>query len=298
MKRESVVHVPTWQDYPCSDGEPMADNAWQFDWISMLKWELEYLFRHNPDVLVAGDMFWYPLAEDKGEKLAPDVFVAFGRPKFRRDSYMQWMEGGQPPQVVIEVLSPSNKPDEMKKKREFYEKYGVEEYYIFDTYVSNHSVEGWIRQQGKLVPIENIEGWVSPRLNIRIEIEDEEVWVFHPNGDRFLGPGEKSIRLEAAEQLLSEREEDLENERHARQEQFSLWQEERQKRREESKRADRERALREQETQRADQERALREQERGLREQITQRAEQAEARNVQLAEKLRALGIDPDAPPT
>ena len=33
------------------------------------------------------------------------------------------------PQVVFEVLSPGNTPAEMKRKRLFYERYGVKEYY-------------------------------------------------------------------------------------------------------------------------------------------------------------------------
>jgi len=33
--------------------------------------------------------------------------------------------------VVFEVLSPGNTLTEMLEKREFYERYGVEEYYIY-----------------------------------------------------------------------------------------------------------------------------------------------------------------------
>ena len=42
---------------------------------------------------------------------------------------MQWREEGLAPQVVFEVRSPGNPPAEMKRKRLFYERYGVEEYY-------------------------------------------------------------------------------------------------------------------------------------------------------------------------
>ncbi|NJO40152.1 MAG: Uma2 family endonuclease [Cyanobacteria bacterium RU_5_0] len=51
----------------------------------------------------------------------------------------------------------------------------------------------------------------------------------------------------------------------------------------------------EQERQRAEQERQRAEQERQRAEQERQRAEQAERRSAQLAERLRAMGIDPDA---
>jgi Uma2 family endonuclease len=55
--------------------------------------------------------------------------VAIGRPKGRRDSYLQWNEGNIPPQVIFEVLSPGNRAAEMENKFAFYQKYGVEEYY-------------------------------------------------------------------------------------------------------------------------------------------------------------------------
>ncbi|MDM8522715.1 Uma2 family endonuclease [Desulfococcaceae bacterium HSG8] len=33
---------------------------------------------------------------------------------------------------MFEILSPGNRPGEMKKKLEFYEQHGAEEYYIYD----------------------------------------------------------------------------------------------------------------------------------------------------------------------
>jgi Uma2 family endonuclease len=58
--------------------------------------------------------------------------VAIGRPKGHRGCYKQWEEGGIAPQVVFEVLSPSNSVKEMNDKRAFYDTYGVEEYYVYD----------------------------------------------------------------------------------------------------------------------------------------------------------------------
>ena len=42
----------------------MADNTLQFKWIVLIKEGLETLFRHDPNVFVAGDLLWYP---DEGE---------------------------------------------------------------------------------------------------------------------------------------------------------------------------------------------------------------------------------------
>src|SRR5215470_17845154 len=112
-------------DYPESDGQPMADNTKQFQWIVTIKENLDALL---PNAFVAGDLFWYPLEGNNRIRQAPDVLVAFGRPKGHRGSYRQWEEDNIAPQVVFEVLSPGNLPSEMAEKLIFYEKHGVEEY--------------------------------------------------------------------------------------------------------------------------------------------------------------------------
>src|SRR5262249_37507082 len=48
-------------EYPDSDGEPMAENTLQFKWIVTIKEGLDGVFRHDPNVFVAGDLFWYPV---------------------------------------------------------------------------------------------------------------------------------------------------------------------------------------------------------------------------------------------
>lgn len=119
-------------DYPDSDGQLMADNTQQFRWIVLIKENLEILFANHPQVFVAGDLLWYPVEGHPEICVAPDVLVAFGRDKGDRGSYKQWLENNIAPQVVFEILSPCNKLKEMTKKLQFYDRYGVEEYYIYD----------------------------------------------------------------------------------------------------------------------------------------------------------------------
>jgi Uma2 family endonuclease len=102
--------------YPESDGKPIADNTRQFDLIVLLKTNLD---DRLPD-FVAGDLFWYPVQGHPEIVVAPDVMVAFGRPKGERRSYKQWEEAGVAPQVAVEVLSPANTVREMMLKAAFY----------------------------------------------------------------------------------------------------------------------------------------------------------------------------------
>ena len=89
---------------------------------------LRHLFEDDPNVFIAGDLFWYPVEGHPEIRMAPDALVAFGRPAGHRGSYRQWAEGGIAPQVVFEVLSPGNRAGEMAAKLAFYTRYGVEEY--------------------------------------------------------------------------------------------------------------------------------------------------------------------------
>jgi hypothetical protein len=93
--------------YPESDGQPMADNARQFRWITIIKGGLDTLFRDRDDVFVAGDLLWYPMEGAATIRRAPDAMVVFGRPKGDRGSYLQWLEGDIAPQVVFKCFRPA-----------------------------------------------------------------------------------------------------------------------------------------------------------------------------------------------
>jgi Uma2 family endonuclease len=170
--------------YPESDGRPMADNTLQFRRIVTIEGGLEVEFADDPNVFVAGDLLWYPVEGHPEISTAPDVIVAFGRPKGDRRSYLQWREGNIPPQVVFEVLSETNTVPEMSRKLTFYQRYGVEEYYLFDP--DRHELTGWRRVGERLEEIPEIDGWVSPRLGIRFDLSSGELQIFGRDGRRFL----------------------------------------------------------------------------------------------------------------
>ena len=223
--------------YPDSDGKPMAENTKQLRWIHILYGNLAAQYRKDLDVFVAADLLWYVVEGEPELRTAPDVMVAFGRPKGDRGSYRQWEENGIAPQVVFEVLSPGNLYNEMTDKFIFYEEYGVEEYYIYDPDRNRLFVH---QRSGEMLRRERqTNGFVSPRMGIRFDLSGTEMAVYGSNGRRF---------------LTSEELTDLYETEHVRAEQAQ-------------KQA----------------------------EQANQRIEEVERKNALLAERLRQLGIDPDA---
>ena len=182
--------------YPESDGQPMADNTKQFRWIVTIQGGLDALFRDDANVFVAGDLLWYPVEGNNTIRRAPDAMVVFGRPKGDRGSYLQWRENNIAPQVVFEILSPGNRLTEMLNKLKFYERYGVEEFYMYDP--DREELGGWLRSGEELREIESIAGWVSPRLGVRFELSPEGLELYRPDGQKFASYVELDRQREAA----------------------------------------------------------------------------------------------------
>ena len=195
--------------YPDSDGQPMADNTKQFRLIVTIKENLAVLFADNPDVFIAGDLLWDPLEGNNKLRRAPDGMVVFGRPKGDRGSYKQWEENNLSPQVVFEILSPGNTLAEMSQKFEFYNRYGVEEYYVYDP--DKVDLCGWSRVENSLNLIETMDGWISPRLKIRFEITDHDLQIFTPKDEPFLNYVELGKLKQEAEKRAKKAEQRAED---------------------------------------------------------------------------------------
>lgn len=168
----------------------MAENTEQFKWIVLIKENLEIWFAGAADVFVAGDLLWYPVEGNNKLRQAPDTMVIFGRPKGKRGSYKQWEEENIPPQVVFEILSPGNRGKKMLEKLLFYQRYGVQEYYIYDP--DDNELTGLVRSGDWLEPIEEMNNWVSPLLEIRFELTENHLEIYRPDERRFL----TSVELE------------------------------------------------------------------------------------------------------
>jgi Uma2 family endonuclease len=207
------IPVPTQQQiiYPESDGKPMANNTDQFRWILVIQQNIEWMYANDENVFIAGDLFWYPVQGRPNIVNAPDVMVAFGTPKRRRSSYQQWNESGIAPQVVFEILSPSNTQDEMETKLLFYDRHQVEEYYIYNP--TNNQLRGWLRGEDGLDAIASMENYASPRLAIRFDLSGDELQIYRPDGTRFFSYVEICQLLEQAEQRTEQAEQRTEQER-------------------------------------------------------------------------------------
>ena len=291
----------TLEQYPCSDGEPMAENAAQYRWMVLIKEGIEAVFAAHPNVFVAADMFWYAVPGKTPIRVAPDVMVAFGRPKGHRDSYMMWVEDDIPPQVVFEILSPGNRRLEMERKFRFYNRYGADEYYLYNP--GTGELRGYLRGESGLEPIPRMKGFRSPRLGITFHPRPgpENLVIRGPDGKRFLFVEElrkdrdKKARLarkhkrasqaalrlaeERGRQVAEEHEQVLEHERIAQAERLKAQ-------------AERQKAIKQERIAQAEHLKAQAERQRANEQELEALAQRQRAER--LAAKLRELGVEPD----
>lgn len=271
MSTATQPSAPDAIEYPEDNGEPLAENTLQYEWIVTIKGGLDAVFRHRPDVFVAADLLWYPVQGNTKLCTAPDAMVAFGRPRGRRNSYLQWNEGGIAPQVVFEVLSPGNRPDRMSEKFLFYQTYGVQEYYTYDP--DSAELAGWRRLGRKLVPIKKMDGWTSPLLNVRFELASGELKLYGPDGQAF------ATYLEIVERA-DDATAQAEAEKYRADDATAQVEVEKKRADNEKKRADDAAAQVEAEKKRADNEK--------------ERADAERALTERLLSKLRELGVEPE----
>jgi Uma2 family endonuclease len=269
-------------------GKIMVDNTKQFKWIVYLKEGIETHFGARDDVFVAGDLLWMPDEKARDIKLIPDTMVVFGRPPHDRSSYRQWEEDGIAPQVVFEVLSPSNKPEEMKRKKTLYQQYGVEEYYEYDP--ENNKLIGYIREgEQKFKRIPKMNGWSSPRLGLTFRLRKDGFRLYKPNGE----PIRNTQELEQARIAEQEARKQAEDREKAEQE-ARKQAEDREKAEQEARKQAEDREKTEQEARKQAEDREKTEQEARKQAEDREKTErearkQAEAKTTELQKELNAL---------
>jgi len=75
------------------------------------------------------------------------------------------------------------------------------------------ALDGWMRQDGKLARVAQMEGWVSPLLGVRFSVENGALVVYRPDGERFVPYVELRRRYEQAQREAQQERQRAEQER-------------------------------------------------------------------------------------
>jgi Uma2 family endonuclease len=252
--------------YPESDGQPMSESDATRDYLLYCVAVLENYFKSRRGVYVSGNLFIYYREGDPKQVISPDVFVVFGVNQRKRKSYKTWQEGNHLPSFVLEVTSYSTRKQDEVAKPELYARLGVQEYFQYDP--TSDYLEPQLKGQrlvdGVYQPIAMTQNWLG--LNcIHSQTLGLDLCLELPNPSIGLAPVAMSLRFYdplTHEKLLS-----YDELAQARQDVMQEVLVERQKVEAERQKAEAER----------------------------QKAEAERQKAERLAEKLRSLGIDPDA---
>jgi Uma2 family endonuclease len=259
--------------------EPQMETFLHMDNVTLLFTSLYWLWRDRHDFFAASNQtIYYSPKQLKSEDFrGPDFFVVLGthREPLRR-SWVVWDEEGKYPNVIVEVLSASTAGVDRGLKKQIYQDvFHTPEYFLFDP--ETQELTGYRLDAGKYQPIapDAAGRFASKELDISLGVHEGRLRFFLPNGALVPAVKEEGQRADAEAQRADTAEERAEAE--ARRAETA------------EQRADTAEERAETEARRAQTaaERAETE---------ARRADAAEQRERLLAERLRALGIDPDDP--
>ena len=146
-------------EYPCSDGQPMAETDIHGACMMYVTCALRGWFkrRGRTDVYVASNNFLYYEQGNPRAVVSPDVYVVVGVPAHLRDTYLLWNEP-KGPDFVLEVTSASTRRVDERRKRDVYAALGVSEYFLYDPRAEylTPPLQGWRLRDGAYRPLPSV----------------------------------------------------------------------------------------------------------------------------------------------
>lgn len=206
-------------DYPTSDGRPMAETDLHRELMFALIKMLQGWFAGDPMVYVSGNLLVYYVPGNRLRHLSPDVFVVKGVAKHPRLNYLIWEEG-KSLDVVIELTSSSTREEDLRDKMWLYrDELKVPEYFLFDPqgdYLSPR-LRGYRLHASQYIPILPVAGRLpSEVLGLHLEQHGSELRLYNPATDRWLPTPDEA--LAAAEEGREQAEQSQHQAEAARQE--------------------------------------------------------------------------------
>jgi Uma2 family endonuclease len=176
-------------DYPTSDGRPMAETDRHRDLMFDLIKTAQVHYARDPMVYVSGNLLVFYVPGDKRRHLAPDVFVVKGVSNHERLNYLVWEEGCGP-NTVIEITSSSTRSEDTKKKFLLYQNtLRVPEYFLFDPFGDylRPALQGYRLQRDAYVDIKPIHGRLpSKQLGLHLEQQGPNLRLYDPASGKLL----------------------------------------------------------------------------------------------------------------
>jgi Uma2 family endonuclease len=187
--------------------EPPLESDYHRDQINLLIRLLKNWWKNRSDFYISGNLtVYYSEQQLKSRNFrGPDIFVVLGAEKRDRRSWVVWDEGGQYPNVVIELLSSSTATIDRGAKKQLYQDiWRVPDYFWFHPetleFAGFHLVDG---SYEAISPIDSGYLW-SEQLGLYLGIHERQLRWFTAEGKLIPLPEEQAQqRTEQLEAFLS-----------------------------------------------------------------------------------------------
>ena len=184
----------------------MASNVFEARQMVDSESVLRHRFKPRDDVYVGIDQLVYYTEGEKAKSVAPDVFVSFDVPSYKRDVY-RISEEGKPPDWVIEIASRSTYTKDVDEKKDLYEAMGVGEYWVYDPKGDMHDprLRAWVLGPGGYEELADLK-----RPGLEVALWSEALGLeFHFDGTdlRMWDPAKQSY-LPTLDLAIEERDEE------------------------------------------------------------------------------------------
>lgn len=192
--------------------EPEMESSLHYAQLALLVACLQWLWRDRNDFFLGANLTIYFSREQlkKRDFRGPDFFLVNQTERRPRKSWVVWEEGGQYPDLIIELLSSATaKTDRTLKKVLYQERFRTPEYFWFSP--ETLEFEGY-RLAGKhyeaIAP--NKAGWRwSEVLGLFLGVQDETLRYFHSSGELVATPEEAALAAQGKATRLAEQLEAL-----------------------------------------------------------------------------------------
>ncbi len=182
--------------------EPEMESSLHYAQLALLVACLEWLWRERTDFFIGASLTIYFSREQlkRRDFRGPDFFLVQQTQRQPRKSWVVWEEGGQYPDLIIELLSTSTAQTDKNLKKELYQnRFRTPEYFWFSPETLEFAGFRLVNQRYE--PIAPIPaGWCwSEVLGLFVGVQAGMLRYFLPSGELVLTPQEAAEAAIAAQ---------------------------------------------------------------------------------------------------
>ncbi|MEL6157598.1 MAG: Uma2 family endonuclease [Cyanobacteria bacterium J06554_11] len=191
--------------------EPEMESSQHYAQLALMVACLEWLWQDKADFFIGANLTIYFSREQLKNRdfRGPDFFLVKNTEKRPRKSWVVWEEGGQYPDIIIELLSDSTARVDKTLKKELYQtRFRTPEYFWFSP--ETLEIEGYrlVNQVYERIQPDEIGYW-SQVLDLYLGVSEGQLRYFTEEGDRIPTPTEAAQQAQAQAQQSTNRAEQL-----------------------------------------------------------------------------------------